>query len=135
MRGGPRLLQDGVMCQCQTKPPLFQPGGLLLLDRLGLYAECLSAGEGNIPLRKLSELVGRWAMRTYRFVVKTHHDVHAETLEEALKAFHEMQRQGLATQSTAVTRIEVEDEQGHYIPVDRALRAGDLEVRKQAELH
>ncbi len=73
-------------------------------------------------------------MKTYRFVVKTHHDVVAETLEEALKAFHKMQREGLTPHLDTVTRIEVEDEEGHYIPVDRALRAGDLDAKSEAQL-
>jgi hypothetical protein len=74
-------------------------------------------------------------MKTYRFVTTTHHEVFAETLEEALNAFHEMKQRGLSPQSDTVSRIEVEDEEGHYIPVDRALRAGDLDARTDEQLH
>lgn len=74
-------------------------------------------------------------MKTYRFVTTTHHDVLAETLEEAIEAFNEMKRGGLSTQFDMVTRIEVKDEKGEYITVDRPLRAGDLDARKEAETH
>lgn len=74
-------------------------------------------------------------MKTYRFVVTTHHDVFAETLEQALEAFHEMKRRGLSPQFDSVMRIEVQDERGNYIPVDRALRAGDLDAGKETHLH
>jgi len=74
-------------------------------------------------------------MKTYRFVAKTHHDVFAETLEEALKAFNEMNRRGLSLQFETVIRVEVEEEEGRYIPVDHPLRAGDLDASKEAQLH
>ncbi len=74
-------------------------------------------------------------MKTYRFVSTTHHDVSAETLEDALKALDELKRRGLSPQFDAVIRIEVQDEAGHYVPVDRPLRAGDLDARKEAQLH
>ena len=35
-------------------------------------------------------------MKMYRFVTTTHHDVQAETLEEAIDAFNEMKRGGLS---------------------------------------
>jgi len=62
-------------------------------------------------------------MKTYRFVTKTHQDVLAETLEEAVKAFEEMRQAGLTPKLETVSRIEVEDEEGEYIPIDRPLRA------------
>jgi hypothetical protein len=74
-------------------------------------------------------------MKTYRFVSTTHHDVSAETLEDALKALDELKRRGLSPQFDAVIRIEVEDEEGHYVPVDRPMRAGDLDAGKGAQLH
>ena len=74
-------------------------------------------------------------MKMYRFVTKTHHDVFAETLEGALKAFNEMKRRGLSPQFDTVIRVEVEEEEGHYIPVDHPLRAGDLDASKEAQLH
>ncbi len=74
-------------------------------------------------------------MKTYRFVTTTHHDVPAETLEEAIQAFNEMKRAGLSTQFDMVTRIEVKDERGEYIPMDRPLRAGNLDAGKEAQLH
>ncbi len=74
-------------------------------------------------------------MKTYRFVTMTHHDVCAKTLEEALSAFNEMKRRGLSPQFDSVVRIEVEGEDGKYVPVDHVLRAGDLDARKEAQLH
>jgi hypothetical protein len=74
-------------------------------------------------------------MKTYRFVTTSHHDVIAETVEEAMEAFNEMKRKGLSPQFYTVSQIEVEDEEGHYIPVDRALRAGDLDARREGLLH
>lgn len=74
-------------------------------------------------------------MKSYRFVTTTHHDVSAETLEEALKALNELRRRGLSPQFDTVARIEVEDGEGHYIPVDHPLRAGDLDARKETQLH
>ncbi len=74
-------------------------------------------------------------MKTYRFVIAAHHDVFAETLEEALKAFNEMKRRGLSPQFDAVIRVEVEEGEGRYLPVDHPLRAGDLDASKEAQLH
>ncbi len=74
-------------------------------------------------------------MKTYRFVTTSHHDVIAETVEEAMEAFNEMKRKGLSPQFDTVSQIEVEDEEGHYMPVDRALRAGDLDARREGLLH
>lgn len=73
-------------------------------------------------------------MKTYRFVTRTHHDVLAESLEGALKAFNEMKQQ-LSPQFDAVIRVEVEEEEGRYIPVDHRLRAGDLDADKEEQLH
>ena len=56
-------------------------------------------------------------MKTYRFVTTSHHDVIAETVEEAMEAFNEMKRKELSPQFDTVSQIEVEDEEGHYIPV------------------
>lgn len=52
-----------------------------------------------------------------------------------MEAFNEMKRKGLSPQFDTVSQIELEDEEGHYIPVDRALRAGDLDARKEGLLH
>jgi hypothetical protein len=68
-------------------------------------------------------------MKTYRFVTAGHHDIFAETLEEAMDAFKEMKQKALSPQIDGVIRIEAEDQEGRYVPVDRALRAGDLETR------
>lgn len=73
-------------------------------------------------------------MKTFRFVTTTHHDVPAETLEEAIEAFNEMKRGRHSTQFDAVVRVEVRDEKGEYIPVDRPLRAGNLDARNDAEI-
>jgi hypothetical protein len=85
--------------------------------------------------RSCQNQYGGEAMKSYRFFVTTHHDVSAETLEEALKALNELRRRGLSPQFDTVTRIEVEDEEGHYVQVDHPLRAGDLDARKEAQLH
>ncbi len=74
-------------------------------------------------------------MKTYRFVTTKYHDVQAETLEEAIDAFNEMKRGLLFTQFDMVSRIEVEDEKGERVPVDRPMRAGDLDARKEAQIH
>ena len=74
-------------------------------------------------------------MKTYRFVITTHQDVDAETLEEAIEAFNKEMQAGLSLKIDTVRRIEVEAEEGHYIPVDHPLRAGDLDASKEAQLH
>jgi len=74
-------------------------------------------------------------MKTYLFVTKTHHDVFAETLEGALKAFNEMKRRGLSPQFDTVIPVRVEEEEGYYTPVDHPLRAGDPDASKDAQLH
>jgi hypothetical protein len=74
-------------------------------------------------------------MKTYRFVTTTHRDVVAETLEEAVETFNEMRRGGLSPEYDTVVRVEVEDEEGEYIPVDRPLRGGDVDVRKAVHIH
>ncbi len=74
------------------------------------------------------------AMKTYRFVTSSHHDVSAETVDEAMESFNEMRLKGLSPQLDKVIRVEVEGEEGHYIRVDHALRAGDLDARKEAQL-
>jgi hypothetical protein len=95
----------------------------------------LDRREGNIVQPQLSHLIRGEAMKTYRFFTKSQHDVSAETLEEATVAFNEMKQKGLLPQFDSVIRIEVEDQEGHYVPVDHALRAGDLYAGKQAQLH
>jgi hypothetical protein len=74
-------------------------------------------------------------MRTYRFVTATHHDLSAETLEEAIQSFYQMKRRGLSPDFDVVIRIEVKDERGEFIPVDRPLRGGDLEAHSEAQIH
>jgi hypothetical protein len=74
-------------------------------------------------------------MKKYRLVTKSHHDFLAETVEEAMEAFNEMKQKGLSPQFGTVSRIEVQDKEGDYIPVDHAMRAGDLEARGEAQLH
>ena len=71
-------------------------------------------------------------LKTYRFVATTHHDVLAESLEEAVKTFNEMARTGLSPKLDRVIRVEVKGDKGEYVPVDRPLRAGDLETGKEA---
>jgi hypothetical protein len=72
-------------------------------------------------------------MKTYRFVTEAHCDVLAETLEDAIEAFKEMQQKGLSAKVDEVSRIEVKDEKGEYIPVDCRLRAGYPAANKEAE--
>ncbi len=74
-------------------------------------------------------------MKTYRFVIAAHHDVSAETLEEAMEAFNEIKQKGLSPKVDTVSRIEVKDEKGEYMPVDHALRAGILAADKEAQIH
>ena len=74
-------------------------------------------------------------MKTYRFVIASHHDVFAETLEEAMEAFNEIKQKGLSPKVDMVSRIEVKDEKGEYIPVDYRLRAGHLAANKEAQIH
>jgi hypothetical protein len=71
-------------------------------------------------------------MKTYRFVTRAHLDVFAETIEEATEHFNEIKQKGLSLKIDLVSRIEVKDKNGEYIPVDIPLRAGDLDVRKEA---
>jgi hypothetical protein len=73
-------------------------------------------------------------MKTYRFVTKTHHDVFAETLEEAMEAFNEIKQKGLSPKVDMVSRIEVKDEKGEYTPVDYPLRAGNLAAKEAAQI-
>jgi hypothetical protein len=74
-------------------------------------------------------------MNTYRFVIAAHHDVSADTLEEAMEAFNEIKQKGLPPKVDTVSRIEVQDEKGEYIPVDYPLRAGNPAANKEAQIH
>jgi hypothetical protein len=74
-------------------------------------------------------------MKTYRFVIEAHHDVSAETLEEALVAFNEIKRKGLSPEVDMVSRIDVKAEKGEYMPVDYPMRAGNLAANKEAHIH
>jgi hypothetical protein len=74
-------------------------------------------------------------MKAYRFVTENHQDVFAETLDEAIEAFNEMKQAGLSPKVDMVTRIEVRDEKGEYMPVDLPLRAGVLAANKEAQIH
>jgi hypothetical protein len=73
-------------------------------------------------------------MKTYRFVTTAHHDVFAETLQEAMEAFREMKEKGLPPKIDSVSRIEVKDKKGEYSPVDCPLRAGYLTANKEAQI-
>jgi hypothetical protein len=64
----------------------------------------------------------------------THHHVFAETLEGAIEAFRNMEEKGLPPAVHTVSRIEVEDEKGEYIPVDCPLRAGYQSANKEAQI-
>lgn len=71
-------------------------------------------------------------MKTYRFVTAAHYDVFAETLEEAVKEFNEIKRKKDPPTVDMVSRIEVKDSQGEYIPVDHPLRAEYLPASEPA---
>lgn len=73
-------------------------------------------------------------MKQYRFVAMTHHHVSAETLEGAIGAFSEMKQKGLPPTVYMVSRIEVREEKGKYVPVDHRLRAGALHVQEKASV-
>ena len=73
-------------------------------------------------------------MKTYRFVTTAHHDVFAETLEQAMEVFNEMKQKGLSPKVEMLTRIEVKDKEGEYIPVDSPLRAGYPVAAKEAQI-
>ncbi len=73
-------------------------------------------------------------MGRFRFVATTHHDVSAENLQEALRAYKELKRKGVVPKVSTVQRIEVEDENQVFVPVDRPLRAGDLDAKGDAEV-
>jgi hypothetical protein len=74
-------------------------------------------------------------MKTYRFVTTAHHDVSAETLEEAMETFNEIKQKGLLPKVDMVSRIEVKDEKGEYMPVDYPMRAGNPAANKEAQIH
>jgi hypothetical protein len=73
-------------------------------------------------------------MKTYRFVTTAHHDVFAETVEEAMEAFKEMKQKGLSPKVDKVSRIEVKDKKGEYIPVECPRRADYLAATKKAQI-
>ena len=62
-------------------------------------------------------------MKTYRFVTTTHEDVVAESVDKAIEAFNRVRQAGLSSEIDTVSRIEVRDENGEYVQVDRPLRA------------
>ena len=71
-------------------------------------------------------------MGRFRFIATTHHDVSAENLQEALRVYKDLKRKGLVPEVSTVRRIEVQDENERFVPVDRPLRAGDLDARGDA---
>jgi hypothetical protein len=73
-------------------------------------------------------------MKTYRFVTTAHHDVFAETVEEAMEAFKEMKQKGLSPKVDVISRIEVKDKKGEYTPVDCPLRAPYPAANKEAQI-
>jgi len=73
-------------------------------------------------------------MKTYRFVATAHEDVVAETLEKAIETFNKRRPARLSPGVVTVERIEVRDEKGGYVPVDRPLRAKYLFANKQAKI-
>ena len=71
-------------------------------------------------------------MRQYRFVACTNETVSAESLEKAIEIFKNKMQEMQVPEDFSIRRIEVLDENGEYVPVDRPLRAGDLDKRKVA---
>ncbi len=74
-------------------------------------------------------------MKTYRFVLGSHHDISAETLDEAIEAFNEIRQETLSAKFDNVRRIEVEDEKGEYVPLDCPLRAEYSAANNETGLH
>jgi hypothetical protein len=73
-------------------------------------------------------------MKTYRFVIASHHDVSAETLEGAMDDFNEIKQKALSPKVDMGIRIEVKDEKGEYIPLDCPMRAGYQAANKEAQI-
>lgn len=48
-------------------------------------------------------------MKKYRFVTVTHYEVAADNLDDAIRSFNEMKRQGLCLEVETVSRIQVQD--------------------------
>lgn len=65
-------------------------------------------------------------MRKFRFLTKTHEDIVAENVDEAIAVFRDKKERGFCNPIDEVTRIEVLNEIGEFEPVDRPLRAGDV---------
>ncbi len=66
-------------------------------------------------------------MTQYRFIAKSQLEVSADSLEEAIRAFHATKERERMQGVHQVERIEVVDEAGNSEPVDRPLRAGDVD--------
>ncbi len=73
-------------------------------------------------------------MKTYRFFTTAHHDVLAENLEKAMEAFKEMEQEGLLPNVGVISRIEVKNEKGEYVPVDRPMRAPYPTVKREEQI-
>ena len=71
-------------------------------------------------------------MRQYRLVACISETVSAESLERAIETFKDEMKKRKMTEDFSIRRIEILDENGKYVPVDRPLRAGDLDKRKVA---
>ena len=52
-----------------------------------------------------------------------------------MEAFNEIKQKGLSPKVDMVSRIEVKDEKGEYIPVDYPMRAGNPAANKEAQIH
>lgn len=72
-------------------------------------------------------------MRKFRFVTKTHEDVVAENVEEAIQVFKDKKERGLSSKIDEVMRIEVLNEIGEFEPFDHPLRSGDVTTHEEAQ--
>jgi hypothetical protein len=71
-------------------------------------------------------------MRQYRFVASISETVFAKNLEKAIEIFKNRMHEKQITEDFTLRRIETLDENGEYVPVDRPLRAGDVDKKKVA---
>ena len=52
-----------------------------------------------------------------------------------MEAFNQIKQKGLPPKVDMVSRIEVKDETGEFMPVDYPMRAGNPAANKEAQIH
>ena len=70
-------------------------------------------------------------MTQYRFTEKSQLEVSADSLEDAIRVYHAEKEKKRMQGFKRVERIEIVDESGRILPVDRPLRSGDVEKREK----